>query len=97
MLTLPIKRKWFDMIASGEKTEEYRNITRRYTSMFQNAADENGNFWCVLRNGYSRSSPTLKVYVHYSIGKGQPQWGAEPNLDYFILRILKKESGGFTI
>lgn len=24
MLTLPIKKKWFDLILSGEKTEEYR-------------------------------------------------------------------------
>ena len=24
MLTLPIKKKWFDMIVSGEKKEEYR-------------------------------------------------------------------------
>ena len=27
MLILPIKRKWFDMILSGEKKEEYRDIT----------------------------------------------------------------------
>lgn len=26
-LTLPIKKKFFDMIASGEKPEEYRNIS----------------------------------------------------------------------
>lgn len=26
-LTLSLKKKWFDMIASGEKTEEYREIT----------------------------------------------------------------------
>lgn len=26
MLILPIKKKWFDMILSGEKKEEYRNI-----------------------------------------------------------------------
>lgn len=26
MLTLPIKKKWFDMIVSGEKAEEYREI-----------------------------------------------------------------------
>lgn len=26
MLTLPIKRMWFDMIASGEKKKEYRAI-----------------------------------------------------------------------
>lgn len=26
MLTLPIKKKWFDMIKSGEKKEEYLNM-----------------------------------------------------------------------
>lgn len=26
-LTLPLKKKWFDMIKSGEKLEEYREIT----------------------------------------------------------------------
>ena len=26
MLILPIKKKWFDMIVSGEKKEEYREI-----------------------------------------------------------------------
>ena len=30
MLTLPIKKKWFDMILSGEKKEEYREIKRYY-------------------------------------------------------------------
>lgn len=32
MLILPIKRKWFDMILSGEKLEEYREIKPYYTS-----------------------------------------------------------------
>lgn len=32
MLTLPIKRKWFDMILSGEKKEEYREIKPYYES-----------------------------------------------------------------
>ena len=26
MLVLPIKKKWFDMILSGEKKEEYRDL-----------------------------------------------------------------------
>lgn len=26
-LTLSLKKRWFDMIASGEKTEEYRELT----------------------------------------------------------------------
>ena len=30
MLILPIKKRWFDMILSGEKKEEYRDITPYY-------------------------------------------------------------------
>ena len=33
-LTLSLKRKWFDMIKSGEKKEEYREIKTRYIEMF---------------------------------------------------------------
>lgn len=36
MLTLPIKKKWFDMILSGEKKEEYREIKPYYISRFSN-------------------------------------------------------------
>ena len=32
MLILPIKKKWFDMILSGEKKEEYREIKPYYDS-----------------------------------------------------------------
>lgn len=31
MLTMPIKKKWFDMILSGEKKEEYREIKPYWT------------------------------------------------------------------
>lgn len=95
MIILPIKRKWYDMILCGEKKEEYRNITPRYKTMFSNASDENGNFWLILRNGYSCSSPSVKIYVNCSIGRGNPSWGADPELDYFVLRILKKERCSF--
>lgn len=33
-LTLPLKRKWFDMIKSGQKKEEYREIKTRYFDLF---------------------------------------------------------------
>ncbi len=36
MLILPIKKKWFDMILSGEKKEEYREIKEYYETRFQN-------------------------------------------------------------
>lgn len=36
MLVLPIKKKWFDMIKSDEKKEEYREIKPYYTTRFYN-------------------------------------------------------------
>ncbi len=35
MLTLQIKKKWFDMILSGEKKEEYREIKPYYITRFR--------------------------------------------------------------
>ncbi len=34
MLILPIKKQWYDMILSGEKKEEYREIKNYYTTRF---------------------------------------------------------------
>lgn len=36
MLTLPIKRTWYDMILSGEKKEEYREVKPYYEVRLQN-------------------------------------------------------------
>lgn len=36
MLTLPIQKRWFDMILSGEKKEEYREIKEYYETRFRN-------------------------------------------------------------
>lgn len=91
MITLPIKKHWFDMILSGEKKEEYRSLTKRYESMFKNAANEKNQFWCIIRNGYSSNSPSAKLFVEYHVGYGNPNWGAEPNQLYFVLSILDIE------
>lgn len=88
MLTLPIKSEWFNMILSGVKKEEYRNITQFYKTRFENAKDENNQFWCVLRNGYSSNSPSITVHVELSVGCGHTEWGAEPDTTYYVLSIL---------
>lgn len=43
MLTLPIKRKWFEMIVNREKLEEYRSFTPYYTTRFFNALCKDTN------------------------------------------------------
>ena len=40
MLVLSIKKKWFDMIRSGKKKEEYREIKPYYKTRFYNAIKE---------------------------------------------------------
>lgn len=120
MLTLPIQRKWFDMILSGEKKEEYRDIKEYYETRFQNlfgaitiypssifsdrskyellqgeAVPEeirkDSVQEIIFRNGYSKNSKEIKARCRLRIGKGRPEWGAEPDKQYYILEILDKE------
>lgn len=104
MLTLPIKKKWFDMIKSGEKQEEYREIKPYYASRFFRNYIVSGvgleyilennpevNQFIKLRNGYKKDSPTIMCYVKITKGYGKKEWGAEPNKLYYVLKILKVE------
>lgn len=103
MLTLPIKKKWFDMIKSGEKTEEYREIKPYYASRFfrNYIVSGVGLEWIlknnpkvhkdiILRNGYRKESPSIECYVRIEKGYGKKEWGAEPGKEYYILKILRK-------
>ena len=88
MLTLPIKKKWFDMILSGEKKEEYREIKPYYTSRFIKALGQpSKRIEVILRNGYLDESPQFIADCHISVGTGKEEWGAEPGVRYYILKI----------
>lgn len=96
MLILPIKKQWFDMIAKGEKEEEYRSLTPYYKVRFQNIGlldidgCANGKTAVIgLRNGYSRKDPTLVVSVMIDFGLGKKEWGASSFEVYYILKIVK--------
>ena len=84
LLNLTIKRRWFDMIASGEKREEYRSADNRqvvgtYKRLFN-------YLWpivsckMILRNGYRMDSSALAVRVFgMTMRSGaqakHPEWG----------------------
>ena len=94
MLTLPIKKQWFDMIMYGGKNEEYRSMTPYYEQRFKGIGllDDNGNPTdneaCInLRNGYGRKVPEMTVLVTLKIGTGHPKWGAEEGTWYYVLEI----------
>lgn len=99
MLILPIKKKWFNMIASGEKTEEYREIKQYYYKRFETIGliDKFGlpvvnEAWVVFRNGYNPKNPQIKARVTLDIKGGKPEWGAELGVEYYVLRILETKS-----
>lgn len=91
MLTLPIKKKWFDMILSGEKKEEYREIKPYYISRFEHFAIDNvlfeNNDEIKFVNGYGNNRPYFVARVSIIADEGRQEWGAEPNKRYFVLTI----------
>lgn len=65
LLNLTIKRRWFDMIASGEKREEYRSTdNRNVASAYKRLSNYEWPFvsyMIILRNGYRMDSRALAI------------------------------------
>ena len=106
-MILAIKKRWYDMILSGEKKEEYREIkpyyrarlqkewfyeTRKYPTNFQNRQAKKAKV--MFRNGYSKNSPSFIAECSLSIGTGKEEWGAEPGKKYYVLHIHRIEAEG---
>lgn len=97
ILHLTLKKKWFDMILSGEKKEEYREIkpywAKRLLWTIEESDDEREGFEqydaVEFRNGYSKDAPTMLVECKgISVGIGNPAWGA-PEHPVFIIKLGK--------
>lgn len=96
MLTLPIKKKWFDMILSGEKKEEYREIKPYWEKRLEKHFNlcQRCEYWgcnILLRNGYNSKSRILKCLVAVDKGYGKKEWGATLGKRYYVLKILSVE------
>ena len=88
--TLQIKKRYCDMIVSGEKKEEYRSLDRyRLKYIYE---------WFALgiplpasvkfRNGYHKKALTLIVEVTgIRIGTGREEWGAKKDVEYHVLEL----------
>ena len=80
VLHLNLKRKWFDMIASGEKQEEYREIKPHWIkrlkdhSLTNPKAFQEYNFVC-FRNGYQKDADEMWVECRgIRVGNAKPEW-----------------------
>jgi hypothetical protein len=93
ILHLTLKKKWFDMILSGEKKEEYREVKTFWFSRLS----EN-NFGLQFKefdaiHFYNGGSPSLK-YPNFKIeclgiefGKAVPEWSDNWQGEVFVIKL----------
>jgi len=66
ILHLTLKKKWFDLIASGEKKVEYREIKPYWIKRLLNEDDSAKEFDEIyFKNGYKKDSPFMRVKFEF--------------------------------
>ena len=86
ILHLTLKKQWFDMIASGEKREEYREMKPYWDKRLMCAKDKYDAIQ--FRNGYTKSAPKVTVELKEILsGLGIVEWGAPEGQQVYILRL----------
>jgi hypothetical protein len=88
ILHLTLKKKWFDMIASGEKKEEYR-VMKTYWCTRLNPLPPFKEFDVIeFRNGYAKDAPKLTVkFEGIQIGAAKPEWSDNWQGDVFKIKL----------
>jgi hypothetical protein len=80
ILHLTLTKKWFDMIKSGLKMEEYREIKPYWDKRLSKAYDA-----IRFANGYGKHVPHFTIELKgVRIGNGNPEWGAPPYAVYIL-------------
>ncbi len=100
ILHLPLKKKFFDMILSGEKKEEYREIKMYWAQRLMNGfpyiyghIDKlNPDFkdfdQIIFKNGYGSKAPTLIIeFLGIKIGQAKPEWSDNWQGDVFVINL----------
>lgn len=91
-LKLVLKKKWYDMIASGEKKGEYREMKEYWINRLADDAlppfFERRYATVTFYLGYAKDRPSMSFKIEsITIGKGKTEWGAEPGKDYFVIKL----------
>lgn len=97
ILPLVLKGKWYDLIASGKKREEYRDAKpywhKRIARWLSNqGSDWNSlptNKWLIIgfSRGYRKSDMFFLLHRHDRISHAEhPEWG-EPETEHYVLGL----------
>ena len=83
-LQLTLKKKWFDLILSGEKKEEYREIKPYWEKRLIGKKYDR----IIFRNGYGSYAPQFTIELKsITPSTGKSEWGAEEGKQYFVLSL----------
>lgn len=105
VLTLVLKERWFQMIALGQKREEYRDYTVYWQRRIRNWIDRSAIDGLILviefRLGYAYRAPRAaflldSLLIREAYRFEHPDWG-EPCGEHYVLRLgerVKLEEGG---
>ena len=101
VLVLPLKAKWYKMIESGEKTEEYREIKEYWFNRLTRIVpytkrDGIELYQWVFRQfdavrfsyGYTKRTMTFE-FKGIETGHGKKEWGA-PEDEVYIIKLGKR-------
>lgn len=92
---LNLIEKWFDMTLSGNKKEEYRDITPYWEKAFKKLfplSHQGENYIPIVEtitfsNGYAKDRKQFEIeHKSIRIGYGNIKWGAKKGVKYFILQ-----------
>lgn len=80
------------MIVSGEKKEEYRDVTEYWAKRFlSHKTVLNPFFFVRFRHGYATDAPEIIFQcMDITIKEGKLGWGAEPETKYFVITLGEK-------
>ena len=94
VIYLVLKGEWYDMIDSGEKPEEYRDLKRFWETRLMIADDFDRLPEIVeFRHGYKKDARKMRFNIEdISIGTGNSKWGAEPGKEYFVIKLGERIS-----
>lgn len=90
ILKLTVTKKWFNMILSGEKREEYRLIKPHWISRFLEKKTQGFRNYQYIQftNGYGDHRPHFICKCEgISKGLGRIEWGAPFKKRVFILNL----------
>lgn len=93
-LKLVLNYKWYNMIDSGEKPEEYRDTTPFYKSRIEKyikALENDEEVYVTFYKAYTKDRLRMTFRIDYIVKtEGKQEWGAKPGIIYYCIGLGRR-------